>query len=199
MVVWASFGTAFLWDWNEKLTFCSPVVTAEFSKFAGILSTAFSQQHLLGFETAQLEFQTLPRWLMMLAGEKALYTCEKNILTTLFQCLTLCGTCSAKKTIQKQISCVLKEFIVLIEIQEGIWCVGRRRTVEGYKEKGEKATTKVKEHVPSVSALRLKGQQIIVWIFLMPRPLQWEEERSCLDLMSPLGTFFVVLNSESPF
>ena len=32
-----------------KLTFSSPVVTAEFSKFAGILSAALSQHHLLGF------------------------------------------------------------------------------------------------------------------------------------------------------
>ena len=33
-----------------KLTFSSTVVTAEFSKFAGILSTALSQHHLSGFE-----------------------------------------------------------------------------------------------------------------------------------------------------
>ena len=39
-----------------KLTFSSPVPTAEFSKFAGILSAALSQHHLLGFEIAQLEF-----------------------------------------------------------------------------------------------------------------------------------------------
>ena len=42
-----------------KLTFCSPVATAEFSRFAGILSAAFSQHHLLGFEIAQLEFHHL--------------------------------------------------------------------------------------------------------------------------------------------
>ena len=40
-----------------KLTFSSPVATAEFSKFAGILSAALSQHHRLGFEIAQLEFQ----------------------------------------------------------------------------------------------------------------------------------------------
>ena len=39
-VVWTFFGIAFLWDWNEKLTFPSPVATAEFSKFAGIMSAA---------------------------------------------------------------------------------------------------------------------------------------------------------------
>ena len=39
-----------------KLTFSSPVVTAEFSKCAGILSAALSQHHLSGFEIAQLEF-----------------------------------------------------------------------------------------------------------------------------------------------
>ena len=38
-----------------KLTLSSPVATAEFSKFAGILSAALSQHHLLGFEIAQLE------------------------------------------------------------------------------------------------------------------------------------------------
>ena len=32
------------------------MATAEFSKFAGILSAALSQHHLLGLEIAQLEF-----------------------------------------------------------------------------------------------------------------------------------------------
>ena len=57
-VIWVFFGIAFLWDW-KKLTFSSPVATAEFSKFAGILSAALSQHHLLGFEIAQLEFDHL--------------------------------------------------------------------------------------------------------------------------------------------
>ena len=34
------------------------MATAEFSKFAGLLSAALSQHHLLGFEIAQLEFHT---------------------------------------------------------------------------------------------------------------------------------------------
>ena len=34
------------------------MATAEFSKFAGILRAALSQHHLLGFEMAQLEFQS---------------------------------------------------------------------------------------------------------------------------------------------
>ena len=42
-----------------KLTFSSPVATAEFSKFAGILSATLSQHHLLGFEIALLEFHYL--------------------------------------------------------------------------------------------------------------------------------------------
>ena len=42
-----------------KLTFSSPGATAEFSKFAGILSAALSQHHLLGFQIAQLEFHLL--------------------------------------------------------------------------------------------------------------------------------------------
>ena len=36
-----------------KTNFSSPVATAEFSKFAGILSTALSQHHLLEFEIAK--------------------------------------------------------------------------------------------------------------------------------------------------
>jgi len=42
-----------------KLTFSSPMATAEFSKFAGILSAALSQHHLSRFEIAQLEFYHL--------------------------------------------------------------------------------------------------------------------------------------------
>ena len=42
-----------------KLTFSSPVATAEFSKFAGIPREALSQHHLLGFKIAQLEFHHL--------------------------------------------------------------------------------------------------------------------------------------------
>ena len=41
-----------------KLTFSIPVATAEFSKFADVLSAALSQHHLSGFEIAQLEFPT---------------------------------------------------------------------------------------------------------------------------------------------
>ena len=55
-----SLALPFLGDWNEKdWTFSSPVATAEFSKFAGILSAALSQHHLLGLEIAQLEFHHL--------------------------------------------------------------------------------------------------------------------------------------------
>ena len=42
VVVWAFFCTAFLWNWNE--TFSCPVATAEFSKFAGILSAALKEE-----------------------------------------------------------------------------------------------------------------------------------------------------------
>ena len=57
-VVWTFFGITFLWDWNEN-SFSSPVATAELSKFAGTLSAALSQNHLLGFEMGQLEFHHL--------------------------------------------------------------------------------------------------------------------------------------------
>ena len=39
-----------------KTELSSPVDTAEFSKFAGMLSAALSQHHLLGLKRAQLEF-----------------------------------------------------------------------------------------------------------------------------------------------
>ena len=42
-----------------KTEFSSPVATAKFSKFAGILSAALSQHHLSGFEIAQLELHHL--------------------------------------------------------------------------------------------------------------------------------------------
>ena len=58
VVIWAFFGIAFLWGWNEN-SFSNPVATAEFSKFADILSAALSQHHLLDFEIAQLEFHRL--------------------------------------------------------------------------------------------------------------------------------------------
>ena len=58
-VAWVFFGTAFLWDWIGKWTFSSPMATAEFSKFAGILSAALSQHQLLRFEIVQLEFYHL--------------------------------------------------------------------------------------------------------------------------------------------
>ena len=58
VLIWAFFGIAFLWDWNENWPF--PVLWPMlFSKFAGILSGALSQHHLLGFEIAQLEFHHL--------------------------------------------------------------------------------------------------------------------------------------------
>ena len=39
--------------------FPSPMATAEFSKFADILSAALSQHHLSGFEIAPLEFHSI--------------------------------------------------------------------------------------------------------------------------------------------
>ena len=58
-VVWTFFGIILLWNWNENWPFLVPLASAEFSKFAGILSAALSQHHLSGFEIAQLEFHHL--------------------------------------------------------------------------------------------------------------------------------------------
>ena len=48
-----SLGLPFL-GIGMKMDFSSPVATAQFSTFAGILSAALSQHHLSGFEIAQL-------------------------------------------------------------------------------------------------------------------------------------------------
>ena len=59
VVVWAFFGISLSLGLERKLTFSSPVATAEFSKFAGIFSAALSQHRLSGFEIAQLDFHHL--------------------------------------------------------------------------------------------------------------------------------------------
>ena len=53
-ILWHCLSLGLKW----KLTFSSPVATAEFSKFADILSAALSQHHLLGFEVAS-SFRTI--------------------------------------------------------------------------------------------------------------------------------------------
>ena len=47
-ILWHCLSLGLEW----KLTFSSPVATAEFSKFAGIWSAALSQHHLLGFDSS---------------------------------------------------------------------------------------------------------------------------------------------------
>ena len=56
---WTSFWHCLSLELKWKLTFSSPVTIADSSSFAGILSAALSQHHLLGFEIALLEFQHL--------------------------------------------------------------------------------------------------------------------------------------------
>ena len=65
-VLWTFFGISFLLDWNENWLFSSPVPTAEFSKFAGILNAALSQHHLLGFEIAGIPTPPLALLVLML-------------------------------------------------------------------------------------------------------------------------------------
>ena len=59
VVVWAFFGIAFLRDWNENWPFPVLWLLLSFWKFAGILSAAHSQHHLLGFAIAHLKFHLL--------------------------------------------------------------------------------------------------------------------------------------------
>ena len=73
-----------------KTELASPVATVEFSKFAGILSAALSQHHLLGFEIAQLEFHHLPLALFVVMLPKAHwnYPVYQILSCVLFQCRT---------------------------------------------------------------------------------------------------------------
>jgi len=59
VVVWAFFWHCLSLGLEWKVPFSNPVATAEFSKFAGMLSATLSQHHLLGFEIAQLKFYHL--------------------------------------------------------------------------------------------------------------------------------------------
>ena len=61
-ILWHCLSLGLEW----KLTFSSPVATAEFSKFAGILSAALQQHYLLGLWLAQLEFITSTSFVLRL-------------------------------------------------------------------------------------------------------------------------------------
>ena len=54
-ILWHCLSLGLEW----KLTFSSPVATAEFSTFAAILNAALSQHHLSGFEISQVGFHHL--------------------------------------------------------------------------------------------------------------------------------------------
>ena len=62
-----------------KTDLSSPVATAEFSIFAGILSASLSQHHLLGFEIAQLEFNLPPLALFVVMLSKAHLTSHSRM------------------------------------------------------------------------------------------------------------------------
>ena len=61
-ILWRYLSLGLEW----KLTFSSPVATAEFSKFAGTLSAALSQHHLLGFEIAGIPSLPLALFVVIL-------------------------------------------------------------------------------------------------------------------------------------
>ena len=72
-----------------KLTFSSPVATAEFSRFAGVLSAALSQHHLLGLEIAQQEAREVPKlfffWFLRQRHFRARRRCRiSNVVLKLF-------------------------------------------------------------------------------------------------------------------
>ena len=67
------------------------MATTEFFKFAGILIAALSQHHLLGVETAQLEFKLYNQ--AQCSGdfiseqtEREFFILLKNVIRTVFKC-----------------------------------------------------------------------------------------------------------------
>ena len=78
-VVWTFFGIALSLGLEWKLTFSSPVATAEFPKFAGILSAALSQHHLSGFGIAQLGILSPPLALFVVMLSKAHLTSHSRM------------------------------------------------------------------------------------------------------------------------
>ena len=77
-ILWHCLSLGLEW----KLTFSSPMVTAEFSRFAGILSAALSQHHLLGFEIAQLEFHHLHSFRFLAHCKPGSHTHQCQTLST---------------------------------------------------------------------------------------------------------------------
>ena len=74
-ILWHCLSLGLEW----KLTFSSPMATAEFSKFADILSAALSQHHLLGFAIAQLEFHHFHLALFIVMLPKAHFTSHSRM------------------------------------------------------------------------------------------------------------------------
>ena len=98
MVVWALFDFALLWDWRKKLTFSNPVTTAEFSRFADILSAALSQHHLLGFKIDSL-IPSPPLALLVVMPPKALSTSHSRIWHFFRDCAVWEAHYSVRKTL----------------------------------------------------------------------------------------------------
>ena len=74
-ILWHCLSLGLEW----KLIFSSPVATAEFSKFAGILSAALSQHHLSGFGIAQTGIPSPPLALFVVMLSKAHWTSHSRM------------------------------------------------------------------------------------------------------------------------
>ena len=74
-ILWHCLSLGLEW----KLTFSSPVATAEFSKFAGILSGALSQHHLSGFENSSTGIPSPPLALFVVMLPKAHSTSHSSM------------------------------------------------------------------------------------------------------------------------
>ena len=133
-----------------KLTFSSPVATAEFSKFAGILSAVLSQHHLLGFEIAQLNSLTStgfahsdgfqrPTWLHIpgcLALGEWSHPCDYLDCEDLFCIVILYILATSSLDHQKSKRVADKHLLLLYWLCQSLWLCGLELNVENSSRDG---------------------------------------------------------------
>ena len=157
-ILWHCLSLGLEW----KLTFSSPVATAEFSKFAGILSAALSQHHLLAFEIAQLEFHPLA--LVMLPKAHLGIPCMTNLHSILKSrdIILLTKFCIVKfmvfpVVIYRCKSCTINKFECQRIYAFELWCWRRLKNPLDHKE---------------IKSFNPKGNQ--PWIFIGKTEAEFE-------------------------
>ena len=111
------------------------MATAEFSKFVGILSVALQQQHLLGFEIAQMEFHHL-----LIDGQKLSIQSQfyNNVLN--IPCNLLNTALKVKNTIAVWIQNVVHPHDHITDCVAGKWKDGHNSGLQGVPGRGHQVS-----------------------------------------------------------